>query len=473
MEGVGASRSTLRAVMSDATPGTVAYRDLVESLEDFVVGFDEGGTLRYVNTKGAEVLGYRSDDLLGRNIGEFVHPDDVERALEVVGMILSDTDGSIPVSPALYRIRTASGAYLPLEFYSPPAGSSALAPIVTVGRWSGDQPLHRQVLETLTSGAPIAEAFALVPEFARWRNPTERYAVVVEERDGGRSVFGDELPDLLSGVASSDDPDDGDPGDGDPDDPGPAEVARRSGEEVIVPHDDLPPAVRAAADEVGLAGCWAVPVADPLGVGPALLVAWSSAGGPPVPVHRYALVLMEQVLTLVLQWRAQLDDLWRAANEDALTGVANRARFFTELRQAPSVGGPEPTAVLYVDLDGFKPVNDRHGHAAGDAVLVEVARRIGAVVRPTDLVARLGGDEFAVLCAGVAGVDEATAIAERIVAVVAEPMVVAGARIAVGASVGVAVTDSPPGDALLDAADQALYDAKAAGKGAWRMADIG
>jgi diguanylate cyclase (GGDEF)-like protein len=225
--------------------------------------------------------------------------------------------------------------------------------------------------------------------------------------------------------------------------------------------------MQAAADAAGLSGCWVIPVSDPLLHKPALLVAWSSADGPPLTLHRWALTVMEQVLRLMLQWRSQLHELRHAALHDALTGAANRARFFAEL-ELQVAGGR--TAVLYVDLDGFKPVNDEHGHRVGDEVLVEVTRRLRSVVRPSDLVARLGGDEFAVLCPGIGATDEATTIADRVVAAVAEPMVISGHTLAVGASVGVAVTERDPGEWLLESADRALYEVKASGKGAWRLA---
>jgi diguanylate cyclase (GGDEF)-like protein/PAS domain S-box-containing protein len=433
----------------DDGPPLDAFRDFLEATPDFVVGFSDDGTITYANPAGTSLLGWPEGTLVGRSIAEFIHPDDLERALEVVELVVNKR---IHVSPAQYRIRRADGTYLSMEFHSGPAESSALGHIVTMGRWSDDQPLHRQVLEILTAGRPVEEAFALVPSFGRWRNPTERYCLVVEAADAGRRAFGDDLPEVLRGL-------DDVPG-------SPMERARETGEPVQATFDELPAIQRAAAEAAGMGDCWIVPVVDPLWPDPALLVAWSSRGGPPLGIHRWALQLMEQVLTLILQWRQQLYDLQRAARHDALTGAANRAYFFAELEERSS---GEQTAVLYVDLDGFKPVNDRFGHHVGDHVLVEVARRIHSVVRPTDLVARLGGDEFAVLCPGVAGTDEATGIADRVVLAIAEPIVVAGSRVEVGASVGVAVTEEVPGEWLLDAADRALYEVKASGKGTWRL----
>ena len=152
--------------------------------------------------------------------------------------------------------------------------------------------------------------------------------------------------------------------------------------------------------------------------------------------------------------------LERAARQDPLTGLGNRAQILRHLTTQLDPGSPGATGVLFVDLDGFKEVNDTHGHDAGDAVLVEVARRLQANVRPGDVAMRFGGDEFIVICALPASAT-ATALASLAVRVqdaIAAPIVHAGVTLVVGSSVGVAV--APAGrdpQALLDAADEAMY----------------
>ncbi|MDA8038165.1 MAG: GGDEF domain-containing protein, partial [Actinomycetota bacterium] len=125
-------------------------------------------------------------------------------------------------------------------------------------------------------------------------------------------------------------------------------------------------------------------------------------------------------------------------------------------------------AVLCIDLDGFKEVNERLGHLAGDAVLRIAARRLAAVMRPTDDLARLGGDEFAVLCNGRVTKEQAGAIAARVVKQLSRPLAVGdGETVDIGASVGIALGFAPgaPADALLGRADHALLAAKAKGRG--------
>jgi diguanylate cyclase (GGDEF)-like protein len=152
------------------------------------------------------------------------------------------------------------------------------------------------------------------------------------------------------------------------------------------------------------------------------------------------------------------------AADDALTGLANRALFLDRLGSVTAAG--TAVAVLFLDLDDFKLVNDGWGHETGDHLLCEVADRLRAAVRPGDLVARLGGDEFTVLCEDVAGDREALAIAGRLHAAFAQPFDIAGQRRHVRASIGCRVTTGSAGDAeaLLRDADVAMYQAKDKGR---------
>lgn len=150
---------------------------------------------------------------------------------------------------------------------------------------------------------------------------------------------------------------------------------------------------------------------------------------------------------------------------DALTKLPNRTLFVSRLHEALSLSGnrDETFAVLYVDLDGFKSVNDRLGHAAGDALLVEVASRLHGLVRLTDTVARLGGDEFALILRETSP-SGASAAAERIVEAVQEAILIEGETVSVSASVGIALSasrETARADELLRHADAAMYQEKA------------
>jgi diguanylate cyclase (GGDEF)-like protein/PAS domain S-box-containing protein len=160
------------------------------------------------------------------------------------------------------------------------------------------------------------------------------------------------------------------------------------------------------------------------------------------------------------------------ALHDPLTGLANRALFEDRLQHAVSASvraGRRP-AVLFCDLDDFKMINDSLGHEAGDALLVEIARRLEATLRDADSVARLGGDEFAVLLEDAREIDAVIAVAGRVLGAIAMPVEVLGRDLAVHGSVGIAIGgDGADAQALLRRADVAMYAAKADGKGRFRL----
>lgn len=161
------------------------------------------------------------------------------------------------------------------------------------------------------------------------------------------------------------------------------------------------------------------------------------------------------------------------AEHDGLTSLLNRAAFLQAL-QAALVDvrhRARDFAVLYVDLDGFKPVNDQYGHAVGDQVLACVAARLSQVAREDDVVARLGGDEFALLQRGVTDRDSASRLAQRLVDAIAQPIEIESHTVQVGASVGIVMSPADGADAedLLRKADSAMYLAKATGRGCARL----
>ncbi|MBV9346869.1 MAG: EAL domain-containing protein [Pseudolabrys sp.] len=160
------------------------------------------------------------------------------------------------------------------------------------------------------------------------------------------------------------------------------------------------------------------------------------------------------------------------AHHDALTDLPNRTRFRDEIAEALSrVERGETLAVLCLDLDHFKDVNDTLGHPIGDALLRQVAERLRGCIRPTDAIARLGGDEFAIVQTGAEQPVSATAIANRLIKEIAVPFEIEGHQIVIGASVGIAIApnDGTDPDGLLKKADMALYRAKEDGRGAYRF----
>jgi diguanylate cyclase (GGDEF)-like protein len=168
-----------------------------------------------------------------------------------------------------------------------------------------------------------------------------------------------------------------------------------------------------------------------------------------------------------------LDEVRHAATHDGLTGLANRQLFHdrVELALADNRRSGRGCAVAFIDLDGFKRINDDHGHLAGDALLVEVARRIRAAVRETDSVARLAGDEFAVLLRDLEDRGPIDLVAPRVSEALHQPVEVDGALLPLRASIGVAIAPAhgKQADELVKAADRTMYEVKAAG-GGYRIA---
>ena len=159
------------------------------------------------------------------------------------------------------------------------------------------------------------------------------------------------------------------------------------------------------------------------------------------------------------------EELRVRATYDALTGCHNRASAMTKL-EAELEAAEEPLTVVFIDLDKFKPINDSHGHAFGDAVLVQAANRISTAARSEDVVARIGGDEFLLICRGISDPARARAVGARVQATLQGPVVVAGHSIELKASIGVAVSEvASSSDLLVAQADAAMYESKRRGDG--------
>jgi diguanylate cyclase (GGDEF)-like protein/PAS domain S-box-containing protein len=159
--------------------------------------------------------------------------------------------------------------------------------------------------------------------------------------------------------------------------------------------------------------------------------------------------------------------LLHLSERDPLTGLLNRIGLEKYLSKVTAQGSGGGVALLYIDLDHFKPINDAHGHAAGDEVLREFSARLQRIVRPSDAVARLGGDEFAIVLAGIRQPESAVAVADKVVEVAQEPVIIGKLVVRVGASVGLAFDANKEGGwkGLIARADALVYQAKANGRG--------
>ena len=439
---------------------------LLDESPYLVLLIDESGVITWVNDTVTRMFGYTVDEILGTNIFEYLDPEWDQAAFDTVGAALA-ADGLR--LPTLFRVVQADGSTKMFEVW---ANAQLRHPVlqglvVYVRRWD-ERMLLDEALESLGRDEPIESTLRLLVEAMACETLEASGSILFEPSADRfeRGVVADDLDPALAGVA-----------DADPGTPWHQVLATR--ERCVMAVSDLPPSFRASAERAEFGVCWAWPVLEGRdGSVGACVVVWRRSDEV-VPDHSRLMAMdrLGRIAGLALDRERALGQLRHAATHDSLTQLANRNQFYASLdavykgrREGDDAG---EVAVLYLDLDRFKPVNDRLGHAAGDQVLTEVARRLSATVRRDDLVARLGGDEFAVLCRGVGCIDELEQLAERLLVALSQPYEIDGVAVVVGASVGIGVgtAATADGDALVEAADAALYQVKASGKGGWLVAD--
>jgi diguanylate cyclase (GGDEF)-like protein/PAS domain S-box-containing protein len=436
-------------------PGAL-FRAVVETAVNPFCLIDETGVFRWVGQSVEELLGWRPDELVGKTIDVIIAPHslgDVARAFADLDEVPCRSDyprGGVGQDADLV-CRDGSITHCNLLAATP--SQSGVPYHVVFARRAGYERALDDALEAIASHADIHEVLESL--VATLQQSIPRCVVAVGDRwqDGRFAVTAGDGVDLLVD---------------DPDSPWARAVA--TGEDVVVRDlDGLPPVVAARARERGLVSCWVHPVAVPGDDGPAAaLVMWRPFDGMPTSFTWSAVHRTGRLLRFTLQWDRSHRALEYAATHDALTGLANRHAFIARLTEIAKLAEGQ-AAVLFVDLDRFKPVNDRLGHLAGDRVLQAVAHRLDGAVRPGDLVARIGGDEFAVLCERVTDAAAVAVVAQRLLDAVSEPIVIDDDdQVVITASVGVAeLGRAETAQAILGRADFAMRHAKSSGRNRW------
>lgn len=450
------------------SPGELSEH-IVETARQLYIVLDDELNVAFANPVVFDQLGYRPDEVVGLAGLDFIHPQDVDIAAEALAQVMSESDGQLDPGVAItIRLRTKTGDYHSFEvgalsqLEEPRVRGTILHCQICDGAAALDSALRgiaqaRPLEETLQHVA-VATASSVSPAVA----------VVAWDWDGTQfhEALPAEVPEALRGlgrVGSAT--------------PWVEAMVRQDIVDVDV--DAMPLELALAAKSEGFAACWTVPVHNEASNHNAALIIWRKVPGRATLTHRLELARIATVGSLT--FRRHQDDLALsfAARHDRLTGIPNRMQFYERLDGLVHAGGGELNGVLYLDLDDFKPVNDEHGHGAGDEVLRVVSQRIRSHLRSDDLVARLGGDEFAVLCPAINTATELCRVADRLIAALSEPIAIGGAgsttTVHIGVSVGAAAVvgndlGALGGDAFLDQADQALREAKAAGKRVWRLA---
>ncbi len=450
-----------------------ASRFVLASLPDLVLLLDGGGVLRFAGGAIGEVLGYEPADQVGANVFDKVHPDDVEYALGALSEVVRKVGGHAPVQ---LRVRHADGHWVDVELSAstPVSPSGAQLAVLSMRPLASRDllPERRRRLERLVqevartcAAARSADLDAVIGEaLAELGAFFAADAVVLEAVDHGHAMAHLDHEWTAAGVPSAR--------------AYQPEVplddllwdARSQAQEWFVLVEDLREPLPDAGRQLELLTALGVrAVADvPITSGEVLIgilsVRWNRS-------HPFEwddadaglLRTMGDVLSVTVQRLHAERQLQQQALHDQLTGLPNRAALGSAMRPALSrlARHPGVVAVLFVDLNGFKAVNDAHGHDVGDRVLVEVARRVQAAVRPADTVCRLGGDEFVVLCQDLHAPAEADVVAQRIRDEIAGLARLDDLELALGASVGVAWTAAPTDpDDLVREADRAMYEAK-------------
>ncbi len=445
-----------------APPSGLAHHALTERLIGLapliVTIVDDQGRITWLGGALERLTGYQPDELVGTNILDHIDVDWNPPALESVGFAMTRQGLQRPM---LFRLKRKDGSTFVCEatanaqLHDPEVGG-----LVAYLRQWDERHLLDRVIEQLAGGATLDETLRLLVEVMGAETLEADGAILVEPFAGRffRQIGSPRLPPGLhddAGLVGT-----------------PWHQASLVGQPRAVPVHQLSEPLRSWAAEAAYRWCWAFPVMGSAGP-EACLVLWRRADEEPDYTCRVLLENLVRVTGLVLARERDAAALRHAASHDALTGLANRSRFFEHLERSLEDESRGPlVGVLYIDLDEFKPVNDRLGHGAGDRVLIEVASRLRDATRDGDLLARLGGDEFAVLCPGVPDLAVVRAVAERLSATVCEPITLGGETVRVGATVGVAA--APPGtcsiDDLVDAADGALYAAKRDARGSVQVA---
>lgn len=433
--------------------------ELMNLLLDAVCVVDADGRYVYVNAAYERIFGFRADEVIGRPMIDMVHPDDRERTLRAACDIMAGEtqlnfqnrylhkDGRVVHIQwsahwsARDGVRVALGRDV-TDVKRADAIQSALLDISEAAHAESDlQSLYGRIHRTVDRLLPARNCFIALRQSDQ---DTVEFPYFEDEFDASPGTLPLDAPTLSNHVIRSGEP-----------------LLLTPETRIGLPAHLHPPLGHRATSWLG------VPLATPGGVIGALVVQSYH------PTTRYThqdLQLLQfvstQVAAAIERTRSRT---WLAflASHDPLTGLPNRSHFHEQLQQALAATqfDRHPLALLYLDLDGFKAVNDRRGHGVGDQLLREASERIRRCIRHTDTVARLGGDEFVVMLHGTARAQDAMEVAEALRESLARPFHLGGHALAISASIGVALhADGLANhDGLLQRADKAMYAAKRQG----------
>jgi diguanylate cyclase (GGDEF)-like protein/PAS domain S-box-containing protein len=469
----------LRRLTEEDLRESQAQLQLIMDASPIGIGWTRHGKLEYINKKFSELFGYQLEELGNiEQINKLAFPDETLRK-EVVE----------PWTRAVAACRIAGRTAPPLEAPVVCKDGTVRYGMINVSwighrrlinfsditdRWRAEQhdQARNKVLELIASGAPLTQTLTTVIHNLEEEDPGILGSILLLDADGWRLRTGaaPSLPEFynqaIDGIEIGETV-------------GSCGTAAYTRQRVIVADIQRHPTwkdYRELASRAGLAACWSEPVFSSQG---RLLGTFAIYSREPNEPTDHDLRLIEQsahLASIAIEHHQTLEELERRAHTDSLTDLANRGRFFelAEVELARSQRYGNPYAVLLLDIDHFKAINDEHGHKSGDSVLQILASIMRRTLREVDIIGRIGGEEFAILLPET-GMETAPEVAERLRKTVADAEIPTGNQTSlhITVSIGVALPaeDSHQIDNVLRRADSALYEAKNRGRNRVCIAD--
>jgi diguanylate cyclase (GGDEF)-like protein/PAS domain S-box-containing protein len=403
--------------------------------EDLMLVVDISGTVQYANPRTLETFGLSLEEGLGTSAFSYVHPADLEHVITQFASLLATPSGTIRDT---IRTVDADGKTHEIDIVTTNALDNAnVAGIIVNGRDVTDEKRYVRQLEELEQRFRLAFEDNMAPMIF-----TDLEDRVIEANDAFLQMIGFDRDEVIGRDSKPFTY---------PEDVGITEDAHRRIAEGELPQSRYVKRYIRKDGRLIYVEVLRSPARDAEG-------------------NILYNVISERDIT---DERALADQLSHQALHDTLTGLSNRALFNDRLDQARAkmIRDGGLCAVLLLDLDDFKGVNDSLGHLAGDQLLISVARRLEQVVRDSDTLCRFGGDEFLYLAEGLTSIKDVEPVAQRLLDALSEPFTVSGTKFGQGASIGIVVTADPGNDTteLLQQADVALYEAKRVGKGRYTL----
>lgn len=443
------------------------FRALVQHATDIVIVLDARGEVTYVSPAVDSVFGTAPENVIGTRFVDHLDDAGIEQSLELYRQLIEHPDDPVPTEFGLSNASTRRWVEVTWtnQLHEPAVRGIVgnLRDISDRKRANAFGTDETRVFELILSGAPVPETLDRLVRALEAYIPEGVGSIRLLDPETGllRSVAAPSLPpeyvEAVTGYTTLADID---------------AFLDATETQVLVDleHDGTRPELSALCVAHGLRGMWAAPIRSPDGsefLG--LFAFFVPTVREPHPSELAILERARDLAALAIDRDARTQELGRLALHDTLTGLPNRAlaqdRLEHALERLAQIDDDTHVAVLFVDLDRFKLVNDGLGHETGDELLVEVSRRLAATVRRQDTIARIGGDEFVVLCEDLRDEDQAVELADRAARAFAEPFALSHAEVTVSASIGIAVTNrsSDRAMSLLQDADAAMYRAKRRG----------